>query len=380
VRLFVSEYICSGAWLEPDLPPSLAREGRAMLLALLTDLAQLPDVTLCTTWDARLGEFPFVIHRRNEPRGLSPRQDAGATGINPVTHAHGPNRVECTLIHNPRDEAISFQKLAAECDATYIIAPELDDLLAQRVQSVHDAGGHSLNAAPEAIHVCSDKWETFRRFTAANISTVPTARFVQNEHPFPYPVVIKPRFGAGSQDTFLVRNDTELHAAAARFPADTPTTEAIVQPFIAGRSLSVAANFRPEGTLRELWPIGDQHLSTDGRFTYLGGRIPSPLDPQPSPLSPLSTLISRLSTHCPGLSGYVGFDVIVPLACDAPPLIVDINPRLTTSYLGYRALTDNNLAARILWPDHDWPPVRWHDHQVSFDANGEVARSSSSRG
>ena len=58
MRLFVSEYLCSGAWPEPELPPSLAREGRAMLLALLTDLAVLPDVTLWTTWDARLGEPP----------------------------------------------------------------------------------------------------------------------------------------------------------------------------------------------------------------------------------------------------------------------------------------------------------------------------------
>lgn len=403
MRIFVSEYLCSGAWPEPDLPPSLAREGRAMLLALLADVAALPEVTVCTTWDARLGEFP--MHAR-EPRGLSPWPEALATGINPMAQGRCQPPIDCAVVQSPRDESAHFHRLAAECNVTYVIAPELDDLLTQRVQSVLDAGGRSLNAAAAAIAVYSDKRETFRRLSAAGIPTVPTARFVPGEPALPYdfPFVLKPRFGAGSQDTFLIHNVDQLDAAAAHFTSEeqglssqrsaassqknrkskieipqSESTEAIIQPFMPGRSLSVAAIFRSDGALRELWPLGEQRLTNDGRFTYLGGRIPAPVAPVPWARSPLSALVRQLSSAVPGLRGYVGIDLILPDTPNSLPLIIDVNPRLTTSYLGYRALSQTNLVGRIFWPDRDWPPAEWHDHGVEFDADGAIVRSPAGR-
>ncbi|MFO1095368.1 MAG: ATP-grasp domain-containing protein [Planctomycetaceae bacterium] len=365
VRLFISEYLCSGAWPESELPASLAREGRAMLLALLVDVARLPGVTVCTTWDARMSGFPL-----NAP-------------------------IDCAVAQSPRDESAAFRRLAAECDATYVIAPELDDLLTQRVQAVLDAGGRSLNASPASIAACSDKWETFRRLSAAGIPTVPTARFVPGEPaPFEFPIVLKPRFGAGSQDTFLIHNADQVHAAAVRFTSNlrassiqqsavsswqdpkSAKVEAIVQPYVPGRALSVAAVFRTDGTLRELWPVGEQRLSADGRFTYFGGRMPLSLHAVRSfEISNLKSEILRIAACFPGLRGYVGFDLILPQTNDRPPLIVDINPRLTTSYLGYRALARTNLARPILWPDQTWPPLEWGDNGVVFNADGAVVRS-----
>lgn len=386
-----------------------------MLLALLADVARIPGVTVCTTWDARLGDFPLHAHAASRSTGatgfgsaLQPGDHRQFALAEPVASNPGASRspVECLIIGNPRDESAVFRRLAAECDATYVIAPELDDLLTQRVHTVLDAGGRSLNAAPDAIAACSDKWETCRRLSAAGIPTVRTARFdpMSRTVPFDFPVVLKPRFGAGSQDTFLIRDADQLHAAAACFSSkeravsgqpsavsdqnnrkskiENPKshrTEAVVQPYIPGRTLSVAAIFRSDGTLRELWPVGEQKLSDDGRFTYLGGRIPAPLDPLPWACSPLSTLGSRLSSAVPGLRGYIGFDLILPHTPDAPPSIVDINPRLTTSNLGYRALSQTNLAGRVLWPDRDWPPVVWYHDVIDFDAGGAIVRSPAGR-
>ena len=62
------------------------------------------------------------------------------------------------------------------------------------------------------------------------------------------------------------------------------------------------------------------------------------------------------------------------------PLIVDINPRLTTSYLGYRALATSNLAARIVHLDADHVPLNWSAAAVEFRADGQGGRSSASRG
>jgi predicted ATP-grasp superfamily ATP-dependent carboligase len=325
-----------------------------MLVALLADLAALPDVKVCTTWDARLGEFPL--------------HNGVADG--------SPLNIECAVIRADRDEADTFRRLTAECDATYVIAPELDDLLTQRVQMTLDAGGRSLNASPEAIAACSDKWETFQRLSHAGIATVPTARF-DSGLPllFDFPLVMKPRFGAGSQDTFLVRNRDDFETAAARFSGDRPTTEAILQPYIAGRALSVAAIFRTDGTLR-VWPVAEQQMSEDGRFSYLGGQVGGIFDFGFSILD----LMSRVSDIAPGLRGYIGCDVILPTETNAAPLIVDINPRLTTSYLGYRALSRVNLAGRLLWPDDLWPSLDWHGGRVEFGADGAATRFPAGRG
>ena len=48
----------------------------------------------------------------------------------------------------------------------------------------------------------------------------------------------------------------------------------------------------------------------------------------------------------PGLSGYVGVDVV--LGNDGRDWAIEINPRLTTSYVGLRALAGFNLAEAML--------------------------------
>ena len=64
---------------------------------------------------------------------------------------------------------------------------------------------------------------------------------------------------------------------------------------------------------------------------------------------------------------------LVLMACPAevsrpvdagPPVVVEINPRLTSSYLGYRQLTDDNIPARLL--DTNAPALRWKSEPVTF--------------
>jgi len=75
-----------------------------------------------------------------------------------------------------------------------------------------------------------------------------------------------------------------------------------------------------------------------------------------------------------GLSGYIGFDLILPP--NAPqPLIVEANPRLTTSYLGYRALAEENLAARILQPARADNPIAWKAETIVFKPDGRLRRA-----
>jgi predicted ATP-grasp superfamily ATP-dependent carboligase len=74
----------------------------------------------------------------------------------------------------------------------------------------------------------------------------------------------------------------------------------------------------------------------------------------------------------PGLSGYVGLDLLAPFATPEELLVVEINPRLTTSYLGYRALADQNIAQYLLPACRPEEPLRWKPQVVTFTADGVV--------
>jgi predicted ATP-grasp superfamily ATP-dependent carboligase len=314
VRVFISEYVCSGACGELDVASSLACEGRAMLLALLADAARVPAWTVCTTWDRRLGNFPL------------------------------PN-VGVVVVDHPVHEQEVFHRLATKCDATYVIAPELDDLLGRRCQGVLDSGGRSLNAHPEAIRLCSDKLALARHLQECEIPTIPTALLVRGTAPTcGFPAVLKPRFGAGSQDTYLLRGRRGFDEYAACFEDAPETHQGIVQPLVPGRPISVAAIFDGLGRPAEVWPVADQWLSTDGRFHYLGGKAPADIPCHAA----VETLVRAAGASVSGLCGYIGFDLLLPDLNPHEPLLVEINPRLTTSYGGYRTLTECNLTARVI--------------------------------
>ncbi len=123
-------------------------------------------------------------------------------------------------------------------------------------------------------------------------------------------------------------------------------SERIVQPFVPGRALSTAVLIDTCDGRIDMLPVGEQRLTNDGRFGYCGGRIPA-VDLAPALATAAVDLVREVCRTLPGLAGWVGFDLIV--SSQAPHVrIVEVNPRLTTSYVGYRRLTGANLAARML--------------------------------
>jgi predicted ATP-grasp superfamily ATP-dependent carboligase len=141
----------------------------------------------------------------------------------------------------------------------------------------------------------------------------------------------------------------------------------ILQEFVPGRAASVAFLCGPAGNV-PLVPSA-QHLSDDGRFTYRGGEVPLP----PVLAERAVRLAARAVDCVPGLLGYVGVDLVVGYG--ARDAAVEINPRLTTSYVGLRALADFNVAAALLRVavGEDPGPLRWKPGRVRFAADGTVA-------
>jgi predicted ATP-grasp superfamily ATP-dependent carboligase len=117
--------------------------------------------------------------------------------------------------------------------------------------------------------------------------------------------------------------------------------------------------------LCQVWPVAEQRLRRDG-FEYLGGQIPA-VD---IPADLAAQLISRCRVCISGLHGYVGFDFLAPEESPEELLLVEINPRLTTSYVGYREASRDNLAAWIMNPSRQPGPT--FSGRVAFAANGDI--------
>jgi predicted ATP-grasp superfamily ATP-dependent carboligase len=329
MRVFVYEYLSSGA--AGEQPASLRTEGWAMLSAVLEDFGRCRGVETVTLLDPRVKRFtdiwtPYII----------------------------PNFLRAG------SEEDTFRALAASADFSLVIAPEFDDILLRRCRWVEAEGGRLLGPSSTAVRRTADKLTMACHWKESGIPTPSSAA--------PYPLVCKPRFGAGSQATFLVHNKEELARARRQAQDEGWSGELLLQPYM--RGLAVSVSFLAGGEWHAL-PAAEQHLSNDGRFRYLGGRLPLP-----SHLDRRARSLAERAARCvEGLHGWFGVDLILGDAEDGSgDAVIEINPRLTTSYVGLRRLAHFNLAEALLAiTTGSHPPSRdWGTEPIAFRANGAI--------
>jgi predicted ATP-grasp superfamily ATP-dependent carboligase len=319
MRVFVYEYCCAVA---RRLPASLRREGQAMRDAVAADLGRCPNVAVVML-----------------PNGLA----------------------------SEAEEESIVRRHARSADWSLVIAPESDGLLLRRCRWVEEEGGRLLGPDSSAVWLTGDKLELAQHWSKRSVPTPATALLRDGAPPFALPFVVKPRDGAGSQATFLVEREADRHAIVDRARADGFDGELIAQPLVPGRPASVAFLIGLRGRLA-LVPA-TQRLSTDGRFRYLGGELPLP----PELAERARRLATRALDGIDGLRGYIGVDLILGHTA-SDDVAIEINPRLATSYVGLRVLSETNLAAVMLAlaAGDDSPPVTWREGVVAFDTTGQL--------
>jgi predicted ATP-grasp superfamily ATP-dependent carboligase len=297
-------------------------------------------------------------------------------GVAPVTLLNAdcpsPRVGQVVRLGRGEDERSHFHELAGAADFTLVIAPEFDDLLAMRCRWVEEAGGRLLGPSPAAVRGTADKLALGSHLLGQGIPTPPCRPWGPGDPVAAdgYPAVWKPRYGAGSQATFLVRGPDELTACAAVARVEGAVGEGLLQPFVAGQPASVAFLLGP-GRCVPLLPAA-QDLSADGRFRYLGGSLPL----APPVAERAIRLAQRAVGTVPGLSGYVAVDLVLGAAVDgSQDWAIEINPRLTTSYVGLRALAATNLAEALLRiaNGEEPPDLVWKPGRVDFRADGFVS-------
>lgn len=268
-----------------------------------------------------------------------------------------------------------FIELLPLVDAVLVIAPEFDRILETLTSCAEDRKKLLLGCSSTSIALTADKWACGRHLEAHGIPTPTCQVFSKNEvarlpHGLHYPVVLKPRDGAGSLATILIGDASSQSQALAAVGEENPGDQWILQSFAPGQPASVACLAYQNGVLS--LPAASQRLSNDGRFRYGGGELP--LDP--SFQQRAQKLASRAVSTIDGLRGYVGVDLILGPAEDGrEDYVIEINPRITTSYLGLRALCRKNLLQAILsaCDDHAIPQLTWKTERLRFQADGRIS-------
>ncbi|MFH1300929.1 MAG: ATP-grasp domain-containing protein [Planctomycetota bacterium] len=344
LNVFVSEYLCSGACEESRADESLLTEGAAMLDAVIADLLEMPDcrVTTCVQKDLDLSVF----------------QREGEDG-----------RFQIHRVREPGEEQDYFDQSCLQADVVWIIAPEFDEILYSRTARAIELGAKVVGPELAAIQLTADKWRLFEFLNELSLPTIPTSLPESELSPPPYelPCIIKHRFGAGGLGLQRLTQPVEWLVALSDLQENG--VDYIVQPFVFGQLLSTVVLFSSER--REIFPIGEQHICWESGYEYQGGMLPAELNAKET--RSIQQLLERVCDALPGLAGYIGVDLLLPDSNPAQPLIVEINPRLTTSYTGYRYFTQDNLAERIVDSETKYPPLSWDSWgRVQFLADGSV--------
>lgn len=294
LRIAVWEYVTSGGLMGSDVSPSLRAEAEMMVSQLVSDLATLPGISVS------LAAIP----------------------------PFAPPQADIIAIRPDSDVAATWQEMIAGADIVWPIAPETGGALQEVAGIARRHCGRVLISDIETLAITSSKHRTAEHLRKHGVPAVPTYRPGAAPSSALHGWVIKPDDGAGADETYR---------SNILPPGDG---NQVVQPYVPGNALSLSLLAR-DG---EAWLLSCniQDVALDGdQFAYRGFEVGGAEDRRAA----LEPIAQAVAASLPGLWGYIGIDVID--AADGP-LVLEINPRLTTSYAGLHKSLGINPAGLVL--------------------------------
>lgn len=333
MKVAVLEYLCGGGLTRPSLTTqpsishnalgSLLREGEVMWRALVGDLIR-GGHDVVSTLDQRL---------ENRFRPIGARKDRGSLDL------------------------VAFdERLSLECnwevacdgaDRVVVIAPEIDGYLLDIVEGFRRKGYVVIASSSSFLTTTSDKWLTYLALEQ-HVLQPGTTTCDQIEKNWPdEPLsgwVLKPRDGAGCSGIvrWMEKKPLLEHIAMLDEPSKW-----IVQEWIEGRHCSAAVIIDENGTITTLGATEQMIETKDPTPKYVGAKGPL----RGASVDGLGDWCKRILSLLPGAFGWIGFDYVeVRSSCDEKPkrVLIEINPRLTTSYLLYRQLFGPRLSDALI--------------------------------
>ncbi|OYX67881.1 MAG: hypothetical protein B7Y95_21945 [Rhizobiales bacterium 32-66-11] len=302
MRVFVCEFVTSGGLRDKALPDALLPEGTLMRDAMVGDLENIPGVQVVLCHDDRLAP---------------PRADSVAVGEND-------------------DPWAVWARLAGEAHVVWPVAPETDGLLERLVALARTGAARVIASEAPALRIAGRKSLTAQHLAAAGIPHIPTYALEAMPEALAAPLITKPDDGAGATQTQIWRSREALRAA------QLPSAGLIVQPYVAGVAASLTVLCRPDGVTlltANLQEIAEEEIAeNEGRLSLTGLTVGC----LPDTDGKFAALARAVVAAIPGLSGIIGMDLILT---EEGPVVVEVNPRITTSYAGLHASLGINPAA-----------------------------------
>jgi len=338
LKVALLEYICGSGILrtqnddgEPQALESLLSEGHAMLCSLARDLIDSGISVLCplepsiADWGRWRSWTGSQWHW--SPIPFEPRRSID-------------------------DVASLWIDAVQGCDAAIVIAPELDGALARIVSRLRDSGMKVLVSDRHFLETACDQWQTCQAWQAAGVrhpKTFLLSEFseVASSESSPDGWVLKRRDSAGcvGQRRFENSRSVAEHAERGR-QLGVPGDAWVVQPWVPGLAASLAALVGNEICVLGAFEQRFQTIAEDGlsEWGYSGGHGPIP----GINLQDLQRFATDVLNALPGVPrGWVGIDFLIEP--NGRWSAIEVNPRLTTSYLGYRQWHGPRLAAHWVW-------------------------------
>jgi predicted ATP-grasp superfamily ATP-dependent carboligase len=284
-KILIFEYLTGGGLNGEMVPESLAREGKMMIEALLANFAKLPAI-------------------------------------------------EVVLMTACCDTEREFQKQLKSVEAAWVIAPEFDGILERFCRYVEHANKILLTSPAKAVALTANKFTTFQMLNTAKIQTVPTEMFnPASNYDQTKEWIIKPIDGVGAENTFLLTSEKDW-LALPKFEKNY-----IIQPHCHGEKISLSCIFKNAVArvlcvnLQIFNVINQQYVlqTIDVNYKVDDGRY--------------QKLASQIAHAFPDLFGYVGVDLI---ETEDTCFVLEINPRLTTSFVDIETVVGLNVAELVL--------------------------------
>lgn len=317
MKILVFEFFSGGGFVEGEIS-GLIGEAFAMLRCIVEDFRKAGH-RVYTTLDHRIARF------------------------DPPLRAH---RVK--VVSSP--DSMVFQEMLSEVEAAFLIAPETDGVLYSLAMEVAKSGVKLFGSLPSAIEITTDKSKLLG--IANNLGLkVPKhslsktknsiSNIEKNAKDMGYPVVFKVLNGAGSEGLSLVSRDEEIPPAIEKIRKASDCDMFLLEELVEGVDASVSLISNGETAFPLSLNLQFMNMVPPTRESkYEGGYVPLKHRLKERAFEATKALVESIE----GLQGYVGVDLILS---EEEITILEVNPRLTTSYLGLRRVLRQNVATMI---------------------------------
>ncbi|MFX0155492.1 MAG: ATP-grasp domain-containing protein [Candidatus Hodarchaeota archaeon] len=325
--IFIFEFVSGGGFNQVEIPSSLFCEGFGMLRSIITDFKALG----------------FEIHTLLDSRIFFLSKFLKADNIRKI---------------NKHDDYLQFFKnLVKKCNYIFIIAPETSNILYKLTKICKNSKKILLSTNLYGIKKGTSKIITNKFFENYGVLTPRTYRipYKKNHLDESYirekfrtlkrRVIIKPEDGVGAESIHYIEDEIEISNFLENFNVNLEKNRKyIIQEFIEGKDLSISLIGCPHfNESPKILSINSQKVSIKNlKSEYLGGC--TPLENHRDINKKLSKIMKRINFL--KIEGYFGIDLIEKH--DHSFYFIELNPRLTTSYIGIRNVINLNFAELLL--------------------------------